>query len=142
MYSQGTTRARRKRFALVALFVFAGAGLAALVSFARDRAARRAAHNMANPVPATAQVLAEGKKNYDTHCASCHGVDGDGKGDKAAGLWSKPTDFRSPRLARRTDGDLFWVTTKGNWPMPAFEKKLSDFERWRLVDFIRTYEKQ
>jgi len=142
MSSSVSKHARRKRLAFIALTVLVVAALGALVSFGRDRAARRAAHNMANPVPTTPQVLSEAKKNYDTHCASCHGENGDGKGNKAAGLWSKPTDFRDARLARRTDGDLYWVTTKGNWPMPAFEKKFSDLERWQLVDYIRRYGKQ
>jgi mono/diheme cytochrome c family protein len=123
----------------VALGIIVVGALAAFVYFARNAAERRAAHNLQNPAPATADVLAAAKKNFETHCASCHGVSGDGKGDKAAGLWSTPTDFRDARMNRPTDGDLYYVTTKGNWPMPAFEKKLSDLERWQLVDYIRTF---
>ena len=37
------------------------------------------------------------------------------------------------------DGQLFEEITKGDLPMPAFEDKLSDEERWQLVDYIRTF---
>jgi len=34
---------------------------------------------------------------------------------------------------------IFWEVTKGRRPMPAFADKLSDQERWQVVDFIRTF---
>lgn len=136
-------RRRSKTPLFVALSILIAAGLFAFVSSIRTAVERRAAHNMVNPVPVTPQVLATAKDSYDSHCASCHGSTGDGKGDKAEGLWSKPTDFRdAAHMARATDGDLYWVTTKGNWPMPAFERRLSEEERWQLVDYIRTFAKQ
>jgi mono/diheme cytochrome c family protein len=131
---------RSKTPLLVALAFLVVIGLVALISSLRNAAQRRAAHGLANPSMATPEVLAAAKKSYNEHCASCHGSSGDGKGDKAAGLWSRPTDFRRALgMKARTDGDLYWVTTKGNWPMPAFEDKLSDLERWQLVDYIRTF---
>jgi mono/diheme cytochrome c family protein len=134
---------RSKTPLLVALGILAAAGLFALVSSIRTAVERRAAHNMTNPVPATSQALAAAKDNYGSRCASCHGSNGDGKGDKANTLWSKPTDFRdAAHMARATDGDLYWVTTKGNWPMPAFDKRLSEEERWELVDYLRTFAKR
>jgi hypothetical protein len=42
-------------------------------------------------------------------------------------------------MRRRTDGELYWQITRGRLPMPAFEDKLSDLERWQLVDYIRTF---
>jgi mono/diheme cytochrome c family protein len=120
--------------------IFAAIALTAFASFVRSSLERRAAHNLENPVASTPDVLRGAKSTYDSHCASCHGSKGDGKGDKAQGLWSAPTNFRDARLLRRTDGDLYWVTTKGNWPMPAFESQLSSLERWQLVDYIRTFE--
>ncbi len=110
------------------------------VSFIRERIEENAAHNLRNPVPPTPAVLATAKTYYDSKCASCHGSSGDGKGDKAQGLWKTPTNFRNAaQMNRHTDGDLYWVTTKGSWPMPAFENKLTAIERWQLVDYIRTF---
>ncbi len=136
-------RKRSKTPGYVGIAILAALVLIGVASFARDRIAQRAAHNLTNPVPATAAVLAAAKTNYDSQCASCHGSNGNGKGDKAQGLWNTPTDFRNANhMARRTDGDLYWVVTKGSWPMPAFEDKLTPIERWQLVDYIRTFAAQ
>jgi mono/diheme cytochrome c family protein len=133
-------RTRSKTPRLIALAILATIAIASFVSFIRGSAQRAAAHTMTNPVPATPDGLLTAKSNYGSHCASCHGSAGDGKGDKAQGLWTAPTDFRSAaQMSHRTDGDLYWTTTKGNWPMPAFEKQLTDLERWQLVDYIRTF---
>lgn len=133
-------RRRSKTPQFVALAILLACALAALFNFALDSAQRRAARRLPNPVPATADALAAAKTNYETKCASCHGTNGDGKGEKAANLWTAPTDFRNAgAMSRHTDGDLYWVTTKGNWPMPSFKSKLSDLERWQLIDYIRTF---
>jgi len=42
-------------------------------------------------------------------------------------------------MRKLTDGELFFQVTKGRLPMPAFADKLSDVERWQVVDYIRTF---
>ena len=41
------------------------------------------AMNQVNPVKATPESIAQGKKYYGYDCAMCHGNNGDGKGDVA-----------------------------------------------------------
>ena len=41
-------------------------------------------------------------------------------------------------MDRITDGELFWKISHGRRPMPAFQDKLTERERWQLVDYIRT----
>ena len=136
-------RKRSKTPGYVGLVILAALVLIGAISYIRGRLEARAAHNLSNPIPATPAALAAGKTNYDSKCASCHGSNGDGKGDKAQGLWKTPTDFRNAaQMDRRTDGDLYWVTSKGSWPMPAFEDKLTATERWQVVDYIRTFASQ
>ena len=38
------------------------------------------------------------------------------------------------------DGELFWFITKGvdGTDMPAFERVLTDEERWAVIHFLRT----
>lgn len=133
-------RKRSKTPGYIGLAILGALVLIGAASYIRSRLAASAAHSLPNPVAATPAALAAGKTNYDSKCASCHGSDGDGKGDKAQGLWKTPTDFRNAaRMNRRSDGDLYWVTTKGSWPMPAFEDKLTETERWQIVDYIRTF---
>ncbi|MGB0035554.1 MAG: cytochrome c [Candidatus Acidiferrales bacterium] len=95
---------------------------------------------MKNPVAATPQAIVAGKKTYDEHCLKCHGDKGDGRGEKAESLRVAPSDFTdSHKMSEPTDGELFWRISEGHLPMPPFKNKLSEAERWELVDYIRTF---
>jgi mono/diheme cytochrome c family protein len=77
---------------------------------------------------------------YSKNCKSCHGDNGDGKGDRAPELSVMPSDFtNAAEISRVSDGELFWKITHGHRPMPAFEDRLNDTERWQVVDYIRTF---
>ena len=38
-----------------------------------------------------------------------------------------------------SDGELFYKISKGRNPMPSFESKLTEQERWGMVLYIRTF---
>lgn len=98
------------------------------------------AKKLRNPVPASESAVDSGMSTYSQHCKSCHGENGDGKGERAGELSVMPTDFTdAAEVSSRTDGELYWKITHGHRPMPAFEDKLSDTERWQVVDYIRTF---
>jgi len=44
-------------------------------------------------------------------------------------------------MEQLADGELYWQISKGRRPMPAFANKLSEQQRWQVVDYIRTFEK-
>jgi mono/diheme cytochrome c family protein len=93
----------------------------------------------ANPVKATLASIADGKKMYVTQCAMCHGAGGDGKGDLAADMNLKLHDYRdSDSLKDRTDGELFYILSKGKGDMPSEEDRLTSSERWNLINYIRS----
>ena len=71
--------------------------------------------------------------------APFHGENGDGQGTEADMYDVKPADFADPAIAKETDGELFWKVTSGRKPMPSFKVKLSEQERWQVIDFIRTF---
>lgn len=124
----------------VVLVVVLAAGVVAIVYGARNWTGAAKARKLVNPVPATAEALAQGMQAYTQHCQNCHGEKGDGKGEKASELSVAPGDFTDTEKMRgTTDGELFWQITKGRLPMPAFQHKLGDRERWELVDYIRTF---
>jgi len=101
------------------------------------------ARKVQNPYPATSEALTEGGQLYAKRCKDCHGVNGDGTGEKADQLSAMPSDFTDARqMSRATDGELFWKITHGRRPMPAFKDKLTDKQRWELVDYIRTFAKK
>ncbi len=91
-----------------------------------------------NPVSRSDAVLAKAKAIYTDNCTQCHGSGGRGDGPMSAMLTPKPADLTNSRLlGRLTDGEIFWIVTQGQNPMPAFDSKLTDEDRWGLVHLLR-----
>jgi mono/diheme cytochrome c family protein len=125
---------------VIVLALFFGAAIAVMTYAVVQWDAQARAKNLRNPVPATPAALAAGNQIYQQHCQSCHGSNGDGKGEKAPELSTAPGDFTdAAKMSGLKDGELYWEITKGRHPMPAFEKKLTEQERWEAVDYIRTF---
>lgn len=125
---------------VIVLLLFFGAVLALTGYAVIQWNAKAKVRNLKNPVPATAEAIAAGSQVYRQHCQSCHGPNGDGKGEKAPELSTAPGDFTdTKKMSGLTDGELFWEITEGRHPMPAFADKLSEQERWEAVDYIRTF---
>ena len=97
--------------------------------------------SMKNPVKADALSIKDGKELYIKNCKSCHGDAGKGDGTKAKNLDISCGDFSLPEMSKITDGELYWKITEGRKPMPTFAKKLTDTERWSVVNYIRTLKK-
>jgi mono/diheme cytochrome c family protein len=136
----GPSRSGLRKLGIVALFSVLGISLLLIVYLARNWSVMAKARKLQNPVPATLEALAAGKESYREHCQSCHGDNGDGKGDKAPELSVAPGDFTDVReMHHYADGELYWQITYGRRPMPAFASKLSEEKRWQLVDYIRTF---
>jgi mono/diheme cytochrome c family protein len=122
----------------VVFVILAGAGSIILYA-TRDWNAPAAAKNLQNPVPSTDDSITAGMMSYSTHCQSCHGERGDGKGERAEKLSIAPSDLTDAHaMSLVTDGELFWKISHGRRPMPAFQDKLTAGERWQVVDYIRT----
>src|SRR5210317_2259800 len=96
--------------------------------------------NMKNPTDASdKENMAIGKSLYSKHCKSCHGNEGYGDGNKAAGLSGDLGDFSSGEFQSQSDGALFYKTTFGRDDMPEYTKKMPDDEdRWLIVNYMRT----
>ena len=100
--------------------------------------APESAVKMKNPVKSDESSLKEGKDTYAQQCKSCHGAKGKGDGPKSEKLDISSGDFTADDVAKQSDGELFWKTTEGRKPMPSFKEKLSDNERWAVVNYIRS----
>jgi mono/diheme cytochrome c family protein len=94
-----------------------------------------------NPVKADAVSIKDGKELYIKNCKSCHGDQGKGDGTKARNLDISCGDFTADDMVKKTDGELFWKISEGRKPMPTFDKKLTDAERWSIINYIRTLHK-
>ena len=140
---KGPSKSGLRKLGIVALFSVLGISVLLIVYLARNWSMMAKARKLQNPVPTTPEALATGKESYREHCQSCHGENGDGKGDKAPELSVTPGDFTDWReMHHYADGELYWQITYGRRPMPAFASKLSEEKRWQLVDYIRTFASQ
>lgn len=97
------------------------------------------ARRMKNPLPATPEVLAEGRAHFADHCAICHANDGSGKTPMGQGLYPRAPDMRLPETQELGDGDLFYVIENGVrlTGMPAWGTVGKQAETWELVHFVR-----
>src|SRR5215475_9077277 len=95
-----------------------------------------------NPITSTPESIGAGQKTYSKTCAMCHGKAGDADGPAVIELNIHPARLSDPRMANESDGALFWKITTGKKPMPAYGKRLSETDRWNLVNYIRTLPKQ
>jgi mono/diheme cytochrome c family protein len=97
-----------------------------------------------NPVKPTPKGLEEAKRRYGIdQCAICHGANGDGKGEIAADLKTKMRDWRDPAsLEKMTDGELFYIISKGKGEMTGEEERVKPDQRWQLVNYVRAFAKK
>jgi hypothetical protein len=96
-----------------------------------------------NPVPSTPEGLAEVRKMYGYNCAMCHGKTGDGKGDLVADMKLELLDWReASSLEKMTDGELFWIISKGKGKMPGEGDRTPEKVRWNLVNLVRSFAKK
>lgn len=91
-----------------------------------------------NPTTADAKSVNDGKLLYQQECRACHGDAGKGDGPTAKDLEKAPGDLSNTKMWDQTDGELFWKITNGRKPMPSFEEKFTDEQRWSVVNYIRT----
>ncbi len=91
-----------------------------------------------NPIAPTEASIVAGQKIYFKHCATCHGSNGNGDGPGVVDLGIQPSRLCDPRLRAEPDGALFWKITAGRKPMPGYGRRLSETDRWNLINYIRT----
>jgi mono/diheme cytochrome c family protein len=93
-----------------------------------------------NPVSATPESLARGKKQYGYDCAMCHGKEGNGKGDVAVDMKLGMHDETNPAtLKDRSDGELFYIIKKGKDQMPPEGDRVKDERIWDMVNYVRSF---
>jgi len=81
----------------------------------------------------TTQTLATGEQVFEKNCAACHGEDGSGKLLGSA-------DFTNQRqMDQLAPRDLYLTVTQGRGSMPSWQSRLSQDERWAVIDYLRTF---
>ncbi|MFP5519226.1 MAG: c-type cytochrome [Bdellovibrionia bacterium] len=87
------------------------------------------------------ETLYVGQKYYNTNCALCHGLKGEG--GEAAGLSVsakmalKPPSVISEKIIGWTDGHIYHVITDGQGVMGPYNHHIPQKYRWQVVNYIR-----
>lgn len=98
---------------------------------------------LTNPVKATPNSIALGKKAYGLDCAMCHGKTGAGDGDLAGDMKLQLRDYRNPEsLKSMTDGEIFTIIAKGKGQMSGEEGRMTPTQIWNVVNYVRTLAKK
>ncbi len=82
----------------------------------------------------------EGEVLYNKNCASCHG--NPSKGNVLKSLKPTPPDLASDGTQKLTDGELFYILNTGRGLMPSFKNVLSENERWKVIAYMRSFNKK
>lgn len=113
----------------------------ALIRQLRQAAIPREQREQSNPVPVSAEVLAQARAHFADHCASCHANDGSGQTPIGQNLYPKTPDMRLKETQELSDGELAFMIHYGIrfTGMPAWGTGTldEDLDSWKLVHFIR-----
>jgi mono/diheme cytochrome c family protein len=93
-----------------------------------------------NPVPATAENIADGQQTFSSYCMVCHGLDGQNTGVPFASTMAPAVpSLASADVQAYSDGQLKWIIKNGIYPsgMPPSHGVFSDDDMWRMVLYIR-----
>ena len=94
-----------------------------------------------NPLATTEEVLKEGKVLYTQYCNHCHGEKG--MGDGLVGIAYKGvTAYNSRAVKNRSEGEIFHAITHGKGRMWAHGSQVSIENRWKIVKYVQTLQKQ
>jgi mono/diheme cytochrome c family protein len=131
-----------RAFLLSVLFI--GLALAGLDGVRLIAQAKPEAAKVQNPVAATPDSIAAGRRTYQRYCANCHGINAEGGPGNdlippAPDLTGKEWHHGS------TDGEIFDTIKNGVPPelnMGAWGDQLKDQDIWAVVNYIRSLAKK
>lgn len=86
-----------------------------------------------------AESVKAGEQIYQTNCKSCHGDPGKGNYAKLNPI---PKDPSSAEYQKNTDGEMFFILSHGRGLMPNFTNVLSADQRWKVISYVRSLNKE
>jgi mono/diheme cytochrome c family protein len=120
--------------------------ICALVALGQSPAAPKKGGNpdaakIRNPVAASAESIAAGKRSYTRFCGKCHGPEGAGDGTGATGPVAPPDMTDDTWDYGGSDGEIFTVIHDGipnSADMDGYSARMSDTDIWNVVNYVRT----
>ena len=102
------------------------------------------AAKMKNPVPATPESVAAGRKIFLRYCASCHGVNAEG--GSGSDISPPAPDLTDADWEHgSTDGEIFHTIKNGVPPdlnMAPWADQIKDPDIWNVVNFVKSLAKK
>ena len=94
------------------------------------------------PMDVTAEMVLRGEERYDIYCSACHGVKADGKGKILFYEYPiPPANFYDERIINLSDGHMFNAITAGWLNMPSLKAQVSVEDRWAIIGYLRSLQK-
>jgi mono/diheme cytochrome c family protein len=90
---------------------------------------------LANPIPADARSLENGRKLYQINCTVCHGAGGLGNGP-AVRYGMAGIALVNDRVRGLSDGYIWGMIRNGRGLMPSYNR-IEELERWDVVNYVR-----
>jgi len=90
------------------------------------------------PLLFNAETVKKGEAIFKQNCQMCHGEPTKSNYTKLTPL---PGDPASANYQNQTDGSMFYKITTGRGPMPQFKDVLKEEERWFVISYIRSFNK-
>jgi len=95
-----------------------------------------------NPLSPTLANLARGRERFETNCAPCHGMSGEGNGTIAHLLVQKPANLMTGIVRVLPDGYVYGYIRNGSLAMPSYDAAMSSAERWEVVLYLRDLQRR
>jgi mono/diheme cytochrome c family protein len=89
-----------------------------------------------------AQVVSRGAIVFSNFCTPCHGGTGKGDGLVVQRGYPAPPSLYADNARKIKDGQIFHILTYGQKNMPAYASQLSPEDRWNVIAFVRSLQKQ
>jgi mono/diheme cytochrome c family protein len=84
------------------------------------------------------RLIVRGRDRFETFCAPCHGVAGDGRSQVAENMALRPPpSLLIPPVTTFTDERLEQIVAHGYGLMPAYGTALAAEDRWAVVAYLR-----
>ena len=113
-------------------------GTAAHAEGNSQTALQELASRVTNPVAADSASLASGQIFYDRFCTVCHGPAGAGDGSiLGPGRFPFAPAIATPIVAGYSDEYIYAVVRQGRGLMPAYGPRMTETQRWQVVNYVR-----
>ena len=103
-----------------------------------------APRGIVNPVASDSASLARGEVMYKRVCSVCHGAEGVGAESNIIDKYPLLVAYNlsGPRVAGLSDGYIYGIVRVGRGLMPSYGHQISHFDRWHIVNYVRSLQRK